>query len=142
MKSPEDVRREFVRDWLDKAEQDLRACRHLLIGADDLGASAAFHAQQATEKYLKGFLVWHQMEFPKTHDIARLLELIESLDKPLAAALADASSLTPYGVDYRYPGDSADVSAAEAERCLKLASDVREKVLDQIPSDMANEEDR
>ena len=129
MKPPEDVRREFVRDWIDKAGSDLGAARHLLTGVGSFPESVAFHAQQAAEKYLKAFLVWHQIEFPKTHDVARLLELVASLDAGLAEELRDAADLTPYGVDYRYPGDYPEVSAAEAEHCIELASAVREAIL-------------
>jgi HEPN domain-containing protein len=105
MKSPEEVRREFVREWLEKAGRDLAAGSHLLTGEGGFPESVAFHAQQAAEKYLKALLVWHQVEFPRTHDIARLLELIAPVDADLAAGLDEAASLTPYGVDYRYPGD-------------------------------------
>ncbi len=141
MKPPEDVRREFVRDWIDKAERDLGAARHLLSGMEWLAAGAAFHAQQAAEKYLKGFLVWHQVEFPKTHDIARLLELIGAVDRQLAASLPNATSLSAYGVDYRYPGDYPEVSAAQARQCVEVASAVREKVLGQLPRLTAEEEE-
>jgi HEPN domain-containing protein len=96
----------------------------------------AFHAQQAAEKYLKAVLVWQQIEFPKTHDIGRLLELVASLDPDLAAALREAASLTPYGVDYRYPGDYPEVSAKEAKRCIEAATAVREAILDRLPTNL------
>jgi hypothetical protein len=33
----------------------------------------AFHCEQAAVKYLKAFLASHQIEFPKTHDICRIM---------------------------------------------------------------------
>lgn len=135
MKPPDEVRREFVREWLGKAGKDLSAGSHLLTGEGGFPESVAFHAQQAAEKYLKALLVWHQLEFSKTHDIGRLLELIASLDPDLAAALKDAASLTPYGVDYRYPGDYPQVSLAEAKRCLETATAVRDAILRRLPTD-------
>lgn len=136
MKRPEEVKWEFVHDWLAKAEGDLKACRHLLSGGSDYSEGVAFHAQQAVEKYFKAFLVWHQVEFPKTHDIGRLIELVRSYDGDLAGLLSEASHLTPYGVEYRYPGDYPDVSLSEAEHCLDTARDVRERVLERLPSDI------
>ena len=65
MKPPEEVKREFVRQWLRKGLADLAAARHLLSGGADLLYGAAFHAQQAAEKFLKAALVWHQVEFPQ-----------------------------------------------------------------------------
>ena len=50
----------------------------------------AFHAQQAAVKALKAFRVWHQVEFPKTHDISRLLALGGSVESDLRESLADA----------------------------------------------------
>jgi HEPN domain-containing protein len=35
---------------------------------------------QAVEKYLKALLVQRQIEFPKTHDIAKLLDRVATVD--------------------------------------------------------------
>ena len=37
-----------------------------------------FHCQQTVEKYLKVLLTFYQVEFPKTHEIERLLALASS----------------------------------------------------------------
>ncbi|MDT8370187.1 MAG: HEPN domain-containing protein [Longimicrobiales bacterium] len=136
MKPPEEVRLDFVREWLEKAGRDLAAGGHLLTGEGGFPETVAFHAQQAAEKYLKAFLVWHQVEFPKTHDVARLLELIAPLAPDLATALEEADSLTPYGVDYRYPGDYPEVSSAEAKRCIDTAMAVRGAILTRLPTNV------
>jgi len=60
---------DFVQDWLRKAEGDFAAAEHLLGLAQQDCFTAAFHAQQAAEKFLKALLVRHQIPFPKTHDI-------------------------------------------------------------------------
>ena len=74
----------------------------------------AFHAQQAAEKFLKAFLVRHQIPFPKTHDIGFLLELAARADPSLQEELASAAMLTPFGVAFRYPGET--VADREATR--------------------------
>jgi len=56
-----------------------------------------FHAQQAAEKYLKALLTMHQIEFPKTHVIRRLLILLQPVDPAMADALDDANWLSPFG---------------------------------------------
>ena len=60
MKPPEEVKRDLVRQWLTKAENDLGVARHLAAESGYFTA-VAFHAQQAAEKYLKAFLVEHQV---------------------------------------------------------------------------------
>ncbi len=94
-----------------------------------------FHAQQAVEKALKAFLVWHQLEFPKTHDLSLLLELCASVDAGLAESLADAEELTPYGVDYRYPGEQAPVTREDAEAALKIARAAVHEVAERLPNE-------
>ena len=56
MKPPEEVKKELVRQWLGKAEQDMKAAEILLDMAPPLCGPSCFHAQQAAEKHLKAFL--------------------------------------------------------------------------------------
>jgi len=69
MKQPEEVLRELVEQWLAKAEVDYRTAQRLMRDAEPIREAIAFHCQQAAEKYLKSFLVRHQVEFPKTHHL-------------------------------------------------------------------------
>lgn len=104
---------DFVQGWLLEAQAGMRAAEHLLgIEQDDYSA-VAFHAQQAAEKLLKALLVRHQIPFPKTHDIAQLLELVAQSTPSLCDELAPAALLTPFGVEFRYPGEeTADAGVA------------------------------
>ena len=43
--------------------------------------------------------------------------------------LADAGELTPYGVEYRYPGEYDPVSAETAAACVVLARIVHDEVV-------------
>jgi len=51
---------------------DLRTAAHQLTAAPPFTGDAVFHAQQAAEKSLKGFLAWHDVPFRKTHDLAEI----------------------------------------------------------------------
>ena len=46
--------------WFQKASQDLRAGTLVLGAEPPIVDDALFHAQQAAEKAIKGFLVWHE----------------------------------------------------------------------------------
>lgn len=83
--------------------------------------NVGFHAQQATEKFIKAFLVRHQLEFPKTHNIALLRQLVAQTDRDLADRLTPADALTPYGVEFRYPGDLPPLSRDQGAQALRLA---------------------
>lgn len=128
MKPRDEVRRELVEQWLARAEEDLRVAEALTSGDEPFWASAAFHAQQAAEKYLKALLVHHQIDFPKTHDLGELLDLAATADKPLSESLRDVTALNPYGVAARYPGDYPHVRRQDAQEAVELASRVRQAV--------------
>lgn len=123
-----------MRQWIAKAAGDLKIARHLLGGDDDMSFGAAFHAQQAAEKALKAALVWYQVDFPKTHDISRLMELVRAADARLALAMGDATGLTPYGVEVRYPADLPEPTRGEARDAVAAAQQVLDALDRLLPS--------
>ena len=85
--------------------------------------AACFHCQQTMEKYFKARLFEAGLPFPKTHDLAVLLNLllpVESLWKSYESAVKE---LTEYAVSFRYPGENATL--AEAKRALKHCHSLR-----------------
>jgi hypothetical protein len=62
--------------------------------------------------------------------------LAGKVDDKLPDVLRDAVVLTPYGVDYRYPGDYPEVTRGDAESALQLADCVRKEVLGRLPRDV------
>jgi len=129
MRTPEQVRWDFVQQWLAKAEQDLRAGRVILQADLEDFETVGFHAQQAAEKFLKALLVRHQIEVPKTHNIPHLRGLVAPVDSALADRSAPVDALTPFGVEYRYPGDLPPVSREQGMSAIRLAEHVRDGVL-------------
>lgn len=129
---PDEVTRQIVNGWLAKATEDLDVARHLLATQSRFFATIAFHSQQAAEKALKAYLVRHQKEFPKTHDIGRLLDLASGTDAPLAQALHGSTGLVPYAVEARYPGEYPILTEAEARQAVSIASDVLRAVCDSL----------
>jgi HEPN domain-containing protein len=130
MKLPDEVQRDLVRQWIGKADQDLAASEILLKNSARLQPVIAFHAQQAVEKYLKAVLVRHQVYFPKTHDIGIVLDLVAACAPATAAALQEATLLTPFGVEVRYPGDTPELLPGEDARAVEIARQARDVVND------------
>ncbi|RJP25557.1 MAG: HEPN domain-containing protein [Candidatus Abyssobacteria bacterium SURF_5] len=129
MKPPEQAKRQLVKQWLAKAEEDFGLAEHLLSEHSPYLGAVGFHSQQAAEKYLKAFLVYHQIDFPKTHDLVEILDLLEPVAPALAQSLQDIRALNPYGVEIRYPGDIPELSANEAHLAVELAGKVRKEIL-------------
>ena len=65
-------------------------------------AAVGFHAQQACEKGIKAVLGAAGVSVPRTHDLARLVELLadHGIAAPPGAEVIDL--LTPYAVAARY----------------------------------------
>ena len=132
MKPREEVKKRIVNEWFRKADADIAVAERLLSDETAFLNAITFHCQQAAEKYLKALLTWWETEFPKTHELARLIKLIETHDARLAISLLDVTVLTPYGVELRYPGDRPDATPDEAHEALKLAQQVRDTVLPRL----------
>jgi len=110
---------------VDKAEADLRTARResALPDAEANLDAAAFHAQQAAEKYLKAVLHGRAVYFPRTHDLPELVELLTPPDPRLDGLSTQLEELSARAVDPRYPGFS--VSRAQAAGALRIAERVR-----------------
>lgn len=132
MRSREQVVWDFVQQWLKKAESDLQTSKILLDSEVDDFFPCAFHSQQAAEKFLKAYLVRHQVEFRKTHDLEELLNLTNSIDPSLGDEIGSCVWLTPYGVEFRYPGEYPVVDHQTAENAYKESQGVKEAVMKKL----------
>jgi HEPN domain-containing protein len=132
MRSHEQVIWDFVQQWLKKAESDLQTARVLLDTEVDDYFPCAFHSQQAAEKFLKAYLVRHQLEFRKTHDLDELLTLTDTIDPSLRHEIGSCVWLTPYGVEFRYPGEYPVVDHSTARRAYEGLEIVKEGVMKRL----------
>ena len=123
---------EEAREWLRVAARDLRLAELALQDTPPLTGEGLYHAQQAAEKALKGFLVLHGIEYPLTHDVRRLLKACTEPDASLPAALSAAVGLTQFAIRFRYPGEEQP-SREEALPWLELARKVCDEVNRRLP---------
>ena len=123
----------LVREWIEKGEADLEVAGRM---AAEAGANVrireivGFHCQQAAEKYLKALLTGYQIEFPKTHDIQALVQLVKAAGCPFTDSLGDAKWLTPFGVEIRYPGEAAEMLPGDEVKAIEIAGRARQVVLE------------
>lgn len=133
--SHDPVRLADAKAWLAKADRDLRAAAHELTAVPPFTADAVFHAQQAAEKSLKGFLAWHDVPFRKTHDLAEIGHQCAGLDPSLESLLMRAAGLTQYAWKFRYPGEPEEPSRDEADNSIALAHEVYEAIASLLPQE-------
>lgn len=110
--------------WLERAESDLGVAIFTMANSSEYRDAVAFHAQQAAEKALKGFLVAHGQPIERTHSLIRLIEDCETVDPLMQQFAFTAQTLTPYATEFRYPGRRSDPPDAEAQSAVQLASAV------------------
>jgi HEPN domain-containing protein len=112
------------REWLRRAVSNLVRARADRPSPDVLYDDLCFDAQQAAEKAIKAVLVHRSIDFPKTHDIGRLLTLATQAGVPATDDLQAAAALTPFAAAGRYPTSWGDVDEDEYRDALRLAERV------------------
>ena len=109
-------------DWLRYAKSDLELAR-IEKPEGVLLENLCFHAQQAAEKTLKAVLIFLEIDFPRTHNIRTLLDLLpEGIDVP--QEVEESAILTDYAVESRYPRNSEPIDDDEYRQVLGLAETV------------------
>ena len=126
---------DLIIKWVNIADRDLMAAEQGLKVYPVLSEIVCFHCQQAAEKYLKAYLVKHQVEFQKTHNIMSLINLCSTVDSVFKDKLLYADLLTDYAVEIRYPDEWYEPTIEEAKDAYRVACEVKQFVLDLIRMD-------
>ena len=134
MSSRDDAAR-YVREWVRKAENDLRNAEHTLtLESDCPFDTVCFHAQQCAEKYLKALLVHRGSSPPKIHDLTELFPLVQQ-NGSIDIDHRDTELLVPYAVEPRYPVNWEPITREDAEKAVEAAKRVRAAVRSVLPEE-------
>lgn len=126
---------QVVGEWTAKADNDLKTAIHTLtLGADCPTDTVCFHAQQCVEKSIKAYLASRNIDFPKTHDLGRLISLMPKADRP-KLSVTEQRRLTAYAAEARYPGYFEEISLTEARRAVALARRTRNEIGKRLPKE-------
>jgi len=127
-----------LRQWKEIADDDLRLAD---FSAKNMCpapyAIICFHCQQAVEKYLKWFLVLHDIEPPKIHDLAEIKKLCEAINSQFSTISEKCSLLTGYAVQSRYPNEM-HLEKQDMDKALEYVKEIREFISSLCP-DQFNE---
>jgi len=125
---------------LDEAREMLRLARSdgeaLRVLCDNPGITdevIGFHAQQAAEKGLKAWIAAMGVEYPYTHNIIALLNILEEKGQNVEA-FRHLARYNAFAVQFRYPGSEKipvkldrRAALADAEVILKDVEAIVEK---------------
>lgn len=126
------ARNAIVQEWVDFAEMDLMAARHLYDYMHPQPLEIfCYHCQQAIEKLLKGALLMYGDAPKKTHDLGLLAELLQAYCEVDERYLEMCDDLTPYGVKIRYPQE-LQIEERHAKKALSDAESLSDWLLELI----------
>ena len=109
-------------EWLNRAKSNLNLAKHIIPDTDL--EDMCFFAQQAAEKAIKAVFLSKKLNFPYIHDISQLLELLGRSGEIIPPEIQNASSLSLYAVETRYPGFYVSVSTDQYKEAILLAEGV------------------
>jgi HEPN domain-containing protein len=93
----------ITEEWLDRAKEDLDVALEI-ISREHLTNMVTFHSQQAVEKTLKGIIEEFEIGFVKTHNLERLLGVVNK-QVNLEVDIDFIKRLDEVYISTRYPSD-------------------------------------
>jgi HEPN domain-containing protein len=116
----------LIKEWFDIADTELASAEYLTnMQHPRADAVICYLCQQAAEKYLKGFLVSHEIEPPKTHNLLELLRICESIHTDFSTLIAKCAFLDPYSITPRYPNE-LQITTNDTKIALQYAKDIKQ----------------
>ncbi|MDE0461042.1 MAG: HEPN domain-containing protein [Caldilineaceae bacterium] len=114
--------------WLQFSAEDLDVAQRLLADRSSAPRHVCWFSQQAAEKALKAALVLEEVDFPYTHDLNALRNLLPDswhvrVDHP------DLTQLNQWAVEARYPGEWPEATESDAVRAESEARATRDSVV-------------
>ncbi|MBF0160127.1 MAG: HEPN domain-containing protein [Magnetococcales bacterium] len=113
------------------AHDDLKASRVMARGVEDFSdAIFGFHIQQAIEKSFKAWLSALKLEYPKTHELHRLLVLLEESGVAIEQFYW-VEEFNPFAVQFRYETSQWD-EPLDRNQAVAWASELLDHVTQQV----------
>ena len=109
--------------WLRHAEEDLITAETFLGHPHVPPRQVCWFAQQAAEKALKTILIFLQTDFPRTHDLNVLRDLLPESWR-LKIVLPNLEDLNRWAIAARYPDNVPEATKADASAAVEQACTV------------------
>jgi HEPN domain-containing protein len=122
-----------VREWFRLADNDFESAIFLHKAVRKFSEIICYHCAQSVEKYLKGYLIYHNVMPPKTHDLVPLNNLCKAIDGDFGNIQFECGIITRFSNDIRYPNQyetnetdaNLTIAAVEKIRNFKPILDLR-----------------
>ena len=123
---------EYAKSWFLRGDEDLSLIEVVLSEKTVSPNLVCFHAQQAGEKYLKGFLASRELHVRKVHDMQILVEDCKNVDLSFSDLQENANFLSQFYIESRYPDDYTEFSAEQAKEAYEAAKNIKNFILSKV----------
>lgn len=123
----------MAQSWFRKGDSDIKTTEALLK-AEGPYDTACFHSQQAVEKYLKGFIEFHEDVAPRIHDLVELNQRCaahnasRNIDENVLAELTNYAVESRYQLDFLPDRQLAVKASSEAQQICRIILDAQKKI--------------
>ena len=132
MSTPEQLAE--ARRWLRFAAEDFRVAELLLARTESVPRQSCYFAQQAAEKAIEALLVRYGIDFPKTHNLNALRNLLPA-DHRVVQEFPDLAELSAWVAEGRYPGDWPEPAEQDAQGAVTQARAILATITADLSSD-------
>jgi len=116
---------EEVKEWIRFADNDLYSAKTLNESVRRPYEIICYLCAQSVEKYLKGYLIYNDIEPKKTHDLSFLNSICMEKDKNFENIQAICDFLTTFATNTRYP-HKYEITENDAEFSIKAVEKIRD----------------
>ncbi|MCY7291650.1 MAG: HEPN domain-containing protein [Ferruginibacter sp.] len=115
--------------WFKKAEGDFIIISSVILLDDAPYDLCCFHSQQGSEKYLKAYLISVNKDFPKIHDLFKLLQICITKNESFREIEMACKRLNDFAVTPRYPDDFDELTLKDAQNAYADAKAIKTFVI-------------
>jgi HEPN domain-containing protein len=126
-------RRDLAETLLRKADQDRMVFEKLRLDQEVAVDILGFHAQQAAEKMLKSALASQETDFPFSHRLADLFDLLRERGAAFPEVFEELRFLTPFAVAFRYELYEEEEEPFDSVRVAALLTELRQWTISHLP---------
>ena len=119
---------QIVKNWVDKADNDLAFAKASLQDGLEFYPQICFYLHQSIEKYLKAYIIARGLNFKRIHDLMELVEICAEDDQEFNKFNETVKLLNPFYIGTRYPDFIITINKSDAEKALWVAEEIANSI--------------
>ncbi len=114
-------KKEYALTWIGSAKTDLFVANENSVRHSEFWSTSIYHSQQAAEKALKALVILIELKIPKTHDLDKIIVLIEKEDFFNTKLYTLVRNFDGLDIGIRYPDFDIELTEIEVRMARTAA---------------------